>query len=60
MGSFGTAAGAGLYGRATNYLESGQEGGSPEQELDTLRAELAEKDARIAELEKALKDQKNN
>lgn len=61
IGSLGTGAlGAGLYSAITNYLESGQEEATPEQELVALQEKLAQKDQRIAELEKALENQKNN
>nr|YP_010437035.1 hypothetical protein NQY40_mgp47 [Ulva meridionalis]UTA96509.1 hypothetical protein [Ulva meridionalis]UTA96569.1 hypothetical protein [Ulva meridionalis]UTA96731.1 hypothetical protein [Ulva meridionalis] len=61
IGSLGTGAvGAGLYSAVTNYLESGEEEATPEQELVALQEKLAQKDQRIAELEKALENQKNN
>lgn len=62
IGSLGTGAvGAGLYSAVTNHLESGQEEATPEQELVALQEKkLAQKDQRIAELEKALENQKNN
>lgn len=61
IGALGTGAvGAGLYSAVTNYLESGQEEATSEQELVALQEKLAQKDRRIAELEKALENQKNN
>lgn len=61
IGSLGTGAlGAGLYSAVTNDLGSGEEKATPEQELAALQEKLAQKDQRIAELEKALENQKNN
>lgn len=64
IGSFGTAAvGAGVYGAATNYFESGQQEPNPDVDIEGLQAEIAAKDQQIAELQqenKTLRDQINN